>query len=775
MDQPDSPRPPDGGAVPVARGAARGQGAWLGAPRGSLGRVVRGAVSLVLWFWLAETALALAGRGGIGTGEVRGRLLALFLGAAWAAIAGLAFGALVAFAPGSGEGETRPVAARVWAWCWERDAGVQRERVASVLAVAWLVALVCVVGFTGTRAIVIGIARPHFTALAILALYLALALACALLWSAARGVARWKASVMARLGVAAVLVRSAGALLACLAVVALLGVGALALVYRASLAYLPWRTLGAIGVGGVAALAWSVAAYRLPPRVAAVGRGLALLLLVASAAVAAGSDRRDASARRVALGSLLGGAGYAATEAAFDFDRDGALGFLGGGDCAPFDRRRAPSAIDVPKNGIDEDCDGADLGAGRVASIKTRRDWPVPNEVPKRPPIVLLTIDTFAAATMGALGGRHGVTPNLDALAARSALFTRCFSQGPSTRLSFPSLFTSRFDSEIRQTLIGGHPYPIDASEDLLAEMMQRNGYDTVAVLPDAYFGKQRWASLTQGFRTVIDRPYATRPQPAHNGALVTDAAIEMLGRRREQPLFLWAHYYDAHSPHAQPEGIEPRGTGRKAVYEAELKYVDREVGRLLAAVEARLPDALVVVTADHGIAFDAPRHERLNYGYDLHTPILHVPLIVRAPFVPPRRLDGLVATMDVLPTLANLLRVRGRGSFRGASLVPELLEGRSSRPPTLLHEFFLQERLWKGQDPLEVVALRTAQFNLIHDRRLGSWELYDWTHDYEERDDLSGRGEYAAVFDGLKQQLSLLTYEVHRGWEQRAAHAEAR
>jgi arylsulfatase A-like enzyme len=736
---------------------------------------LRGLVSLALWIWLAEVAFAVAASGTVAPSEWRGRLVALFVGAAWCGLVGFGASGLVRLASGPGDPDAGPWAVRAWAWCWGGAPAVRQARVATALATVSLVAIAGAAGFFAAHALVIGIARPHFAALAILGIYLVLAAVGALAWSVTRRASGRLVDRAARVPLLRTTLRSPGALLSCLAMVLVIALAAFALRSRASLGYLPWRTFGAFALGTGAAVAWSAAARRLPGGLGVAGRVAALLLVGAGAVVTAGTGSRDAAVRRDARLSVVGIAGYAATEAVLDFDRDGALGLLGGGDCAPFDARRGPGAVDVPNNGLDEDCDGADLGTGSLAALRARRDWPVPDAVPNRPPVVLVTIDTFAARAMGALGDRRKITPHLDAFAARSALFTHCFSQGPSTRLSFPSIFTSRFDTEIRQELVGSHPYPIAASEDLLAEVMQRAGYDTVAVAPDPYFGKHRWPSLTQGFRTVIDRPYATRPQPRHNGALVTDAAIEAVAARRKEPLFLWAHYYDAHSPHAQPEGVEPVGPGRQGIYEAELKYVDREVGRLLAAVATRLPDAVVVVTADHGIAFDEPRHERLNYGYDLYTSILHVPLIVHAPFVAPRRLDHLVSTIDIVPTLVNLLRVKGRAAFRGASLVPELLEGKARRPQTLLHQFFIEERLWKDEEPLEIVALRTPRFNLVHDRRVGAWEFYDWTRDYWERDDLSGRSDLAGTFDALKRQLALFTYETYRGRERGAKRAEVR
>lgn len=742
---------------------------WLDAGTGAFARGARGVLGLVTWVWLAEAGFDAAGGGRFG-GRVEGLLLALFVGVAAALPLGVFVG-LVGWASVPADGrDARGRVARAWSWLWEADARAQRDRVAATFAVLLAVVLGSGVAFERTRAAVLDVAQPHFTALVILAWCGAIALAVAWLHPALRRLGDFVAFLGARFRAVGVVFGSAGRLLVASAL-AVAGVAvALSLRSLASFAYLPWRALGALALGCALALAWSLSAHRLARLVTRLVRAIAVSLWIASVAAAVSLDASDLPARRIALDTQLGRAGYAVVDRVLDFDRDGHLHVLGGGDCAPFDPAQSPAAIDVPENGVDEDCDGIDLGKRLLASARTRLDWPVPDDVPRTPPIVFLTIDAFAARRMAALGGKSGLTPKLDAFAERSTLFTRCFSQGPSTRLSFPSIFTSRWDSEIRQELVGRHPYPIHASEELLAERLQKAGYDTVAVLPDPYFGKGHWPSLTQGFRSVVDRPYKARPAPLHNAPLVTDAAIDVLRARRERPLFLWVHYYDAHSPHAQPEGIAERGRSREARYDAELALVDREAGRLLDAVASALPDAVIVVTADHGIAFDVPRHEQFNYGYDLHTAVLHVPLFVAAPFVRRQRIEEIVSTMDIAPTLANLLRLRRQERYRGASLVPELLEGRATRPQRLHHQFYLEERLWKDEEPLELVSLRTERFNLIQDRRVGSWELYDWTHDYFEVEDLSGRAEYAKTLLALKQQLALLTYEVYRG---QAPHAE--
>lgn len=637
-----------------------------------------------------------------------------------------------------------------------------RWRAARLLAGALGLGLYFVLSAVVTERLVIGMARPRFAALSIGAAHLLALGVAALCQPSLRVLSAFALGLLARVPRLGPWLSSVRGLGLCAAGAGLLGTGVTLLAQRELASFLPWRSvlpaLFALGFGSLDAALLP----RLPERVQrAIVAGLGLLAagtLLGTLALGPAHAPLRREALHFSHGARLGAA---LLERLADFDGDGQVHLMAGGDCAPFDARRHPGALDLPDNGRDEDCDGADLSLSHLAQPPVE-PYPLPDSVPQRPPIVLLTVDAFAARELAALGGGARVTPNIDALAERSALFTSCFSQGPSTRLSFPSIFTSRYDSQIRRKLVGKHPYPLEPSEKLLAQQLARAGYDTAAVVSDAYFGKGRWSSLTRGFSRVIESPFRGAGRGPHNSARVTDAAIAELNRPRKQPLFLWLHYYDAHYPHQPPAGLAPKGRSRQAVYRAELALVDREVGRFVEALRARLPEAVLVLSADHGIAFDEPRHEKLNYGYDLHSVTLHVPLLVNAPFVPARKHEGLVGTLDIAPTLTVLARVKGRLPFEGVSLWPELLEARRARPDRLVHQFFITERRWKGEDPLEIISLRTDRYNLMHDRRDGSYQLYAWRDDYLEERELSTDGEHQGELAALKQQLAALTYRLY-------------
>jgi len=178
-------------------------------------------------------------------------------------------------------------------------------------------------------------------------------------------------------------------------------------------------------------------------------------------------------------------------------------------------------------------------------------------------------------------------------------------------------------------------------------------GYETAAVIPDAYFDRLRWPSVTRGFQRVDDSALRVGK---HNAPAVTDAALRILSENRERPLFLWVHYYDAHPPYVRLAGVQYPDRTDRALYEAELTYLDREVGRVLDAVAQRPDPTYVIVTADHSTVFHPnPALRRGHYGYDLYTATLNVPLIVNGPQVHPGRVDELVSTMDITPTVLDL------------------------------------------------------------------------------------------------------------------------
>ena len=105
----------------------------------------------------------------------------------------------------------------------------------------------------------------------------------------------------------------------------------------------------------------------------------------------------------------------------------------------------------------------------------------------------------------------------------------------------------------------------------------------------------------------------------------------------------MWTHLFEPHSSYmVHPEfPVSARGVeGLEEKYDYEIAYVDRWVGKLLAALESTglAGNTAVVVLADHGEAWG--EHKHYFHGQDLSEEQLRVPLIVAIPGRKPVQVD---------------------------------------------------------------------------------------------------------------------------------------
>jgi arylsulfatase A-like enzyme len=175
---------------------------------------------------------------------------------------------------------------------------------------------------------------------------------------------------------------------------------------------------------------------------------------------------------------------------------------------------------------------------------------------------------------------------------------------------------------------------------------------------------------------------------------------------------------------------------GNRDLYDGEVAYLDRQVGRLLDFLASRglLENTVVAVVADHGENLGEHGIRFRHVGlFDTTT---HVPLMIRWPGRERegRRIAGLVQTVDLFPTLlaaAGLLAPKQDGTdLRGLTG-----EGRGGR-----RAVFSEHAGRLG------VSVRTREYryglNQGNDRFLPDGPyLYDLKADPGETQNLAGRG----------------------------------
>jgi arylsulfatase A-like enzyme len=230
---------------------------------------------------------------------------------------------------------------------------------------------------------------------------------------------------------------------------------------------------------------------------------------------------------------------------------------------------------------------------------------------PTQQNVLLITVDALRADHLGACGNDWIVTPWVDLLARHSATFCMAYPQQPQTNPSLASLFTSTYPAVhgVRVHMVDRLP----DSFDTLAEILQRAGFTTAAVIP--------WTSLEpafsgfhQGFNTyeafVENEPEALKnPATAALAGIyrrVTDqiavgsavesvlgmrqgteaqidgradisaaATVNWLANHPNSRFFLWVHFFDPHYPWTPPEpwdGLYDQGYAGR--YDGSMNFI---------------------------------------------------------------------------------------------------------------------------------------------------------------------------------------------------------
>jgi arylsulfatase A-like enzyme len=107
---------------------------------------------------------------------------------------------------------------------------------------------------------------------------------------------------------------------------------------------------------------------------------------------------------------------------------------------------------------------------------------------------------------------------------------------------------------------------------------------------------------------------------------------------------------------------------------------VDLAVGRLVAHLRERslLDNTLLVFSSDHGD--HCGDHRMILKGCTFYDELMHLPLILHWPAglgATPRRIDGIVEMVDLLPTLLELCGIPVPRVMAGCSFAADLLAGR--------------------------------------------------------------------------------------------------
>lgn len=364
---------------------------------------------------------------------------------------------------------------------------------------------------------------------------------------------------------------------------------------------------------------------------------------------------------------------------------------------------------------------------------------------PRRPNVLLVTIDTLRADHVGVYGSSLVQTPTLDSLAVQGVRFANAYSTAPTTAASHTSILTGLYPT--RHGVRHNGIFQVRKELETLPEQMQAKGYETAAVVSAFVLAAQ--FGFNQGFGFYDDAMsrfagvggYAERTADE-----VTDSALDWLKKKRKKPFFLWVHYYDPHAEYQPPSPYKERYA--EHLYAGEVAFVDEQLGRLVEGLRAQkqFDNTLILVTSDHGESLG--EHGEVTHSYTLYDATLAVPLIVCGPQIPAgQTVDGVVSTAGIMPTVLSLLGWSVPIQFDGLDL-SRFWKGNAAQETPAVYAETLSTQLVHGWAPL--FALHSQHQLYV---RAPHAELYDVRQDPHQ---IANRLDNAKDFDAVQQAHDL-------------------
>jgi len=392
--------------------------------------------------------------------------------------------------------------------------------------------------------------------------------------------------------------------------------------------------------------------------------------------------------------------------------------------------------------------------------------------------VLLITIDSLRADHVGCLGYERDTTPVIDDFAEGGHTFENTFAHACSTRPSFPSIMASSHALMHGgfETMTDGRTMVAEVFDEggyetagfhsnlyLSADFRYDRGFDTFY---DSKSDPSMTARVRQGVRDKLDSDgllykilasafdTAERQAGINIGSAyetatdLTDRGLEWATQQSAAGArFLWVHYMDVHHPYVPPAEYQREfrdsaiGESRSIqlrrkmiedpesvtddelddiidLYDAEIRYTDAEIGRLIDTIEESWgTDPVTIITADHGEEFlDHGQFSHYTHFYD---EVMRVPLFLDG--VPDSGShDELVGLQDVPATLVDYADLPMPDSWQGWSL-GKILDGEAWPRTHVIGD-------WSDRDGESRYGYRDTEWKFV--RRDSGEELYDLVAD---------------------------------------------
>ncbi len=307
--------------------------------------------------------------------------------------------------------------------------------------------------------------------------------------------------------------------------------------------------------------------------------------------------------------------------------------------------------------------------------------------------VILISIDTFRGDHLTCAGYNKydvDITKNICGFATEGILFTNTISQAPSTQPSHASILTSAIPSHHQSFTTRNQSHSKEYL--LLSEVLGQEKFHT------AGFTGSSQVSAIYGFDKGFDKFEEFTDEDFRK---ITEEGLAWL-KNNSSPFFLFLHTYEIHHPYTprieyvqelnesyngtigtnitigflkeinnKTKSITPEDLQHIiSMYDAEILSVDRTFGWFIDQLKSidKYNKTIIIFTSDHGEEFG--EHGFVGWhANSLYNELLRVPLILHAPGLTPGVKTHLVRSIDIAPTLLDMLNIIRPATYEGRSL----------------------------------------------------------------------------------------------------------
>src|ERR1051325_11311863 len=270
----------------------------------------------------------------------------------------------------------------------------------------------------------------------------------------------------------------------------------------------------------------------------------------------------------------------------------------------------------------------------------------------KPPNIIMIVVDSMRPDYLGAYNSKVDFTPNIDALAADSAVFRNTYSQYAGTYLSEPAIWAGAM-------VLHAHYLRPFENVNGLEKLVNTDGYNKII----SYDNVVREILSPKDELTKLDTETPTW-RALDFCSTVPQLTANLDAHPDGPPLFFYAQpqnvhmFATNHEPTVKTSNWSSPGFNPRIAL--AVHQTDQCIGELVSYLKAHglYDNSIIVLTSDHGDA--TGELGRRAHSYLIYPEVMHVPLIVHLPKSMRGKLtynpDRISTLTDITPSLYYLL-----------------------------------------------------------------------------------------------------------------------